>query len=289
MAKVEKSYWIDCYQGTVGEPIENRNIYAELLTAKGEVSHLGIKTVNGHLIEVYIHSVTDAYIIGEIRRYRDDFLTIANTASKTEKELELSKDESLIEYNQFILYKDHNVLLFQLKKEACNATQLGKYLQNLLGNDLVVFYKVLSQGAYERLMSGKKLFKNFEYTVQRPHNLDSYRRDDSWTDGILNHFAADSNINTLSVRISIGQEGTRNNAFLSCFQAVQAVMGLNPSKAKVASEDNEIIDLVAERIRTRVSIKADSLGDYRGQIHQKIKQFGEHIAPEIDMLFRHEQ
>ncbi len=288
MAKVEKKYWIDCYQGTIGEPIEKRNIYSELLAFAGDKKHLGIKEINGHNIEVYLHSITDEYLIGEIRKYREEFLTVANTKDKTEKELELETNESLMEYNQFILYKQHNMMLFQLKREACNATQLGKYFQALLYNDLVAFYKVLKKDVYEKLMNGHKLYKDFEYTVRRPYNLDAYHHDDIWTKSILNHFAADAETNTLTIRTSIGQEGTKKGKFYNNYQAIKSVMNFNPSKAKVTGEDNDVIDLVAQRIRERISVNADSLGDYRAQIHHKIKQVWKNISAEIDKLFDNE-
>lgn len=87
MAKVEKRYWIDCYRGTLGEPVDKRNIYDEIYEVAKQGKHLGIKSIDGHSIEVFIHTVADTHIVGEIRKYRNEFLTIANTANKTEKEL----------------------------------------------------------------------------------------------------------------------------------------------------------------------------------------------------------
>ena len=289
MARIEKNYRIDCYHAVLGEPKSKRKIGHEVIQRiplpLSKPHFLGIREIARQPLEVCLHSANQDFIFGEIRKYRNDFLTVANKRSREEKELELEQNESLMESNQFILIPDKNIILFQVKREACTATQLGRYLGLFLENEAVLFNTILRKDTYEKLEKGHQLLRSFEYRIARPDNLDAYRSNNPWSEHALEAFALDDACNTLQCRVGIGKKGVAQRKFMDIIDAVRGIFKLHPEAMLIKTEDGKEINLLKDQIKTNLQIAAGSLGDYRQQLHEGMRDFWFSQKEEIDTMF----
>lgn len=126
-------------------------------------------------------------IHGVFAKFRTDQIPHAGQAGGVERELDLGRDEGLIEKNHFIYRKSDSLLIYEQNGHGSRPAKLAKYVTSLVGETLT-FDPVLQHDAVERLMRGNAHVRSMRVSFARPTNPEMYP-DDDWSRGLLENLS----------------------------------------------------------------------------------------------------
>lgn len=172
----------------------------------------------------------------------------------TEREITLNADESVIEKNHFLFFRDSSLLVWQVNQRASHIRRLESYLSTVAGTP-VLFLDIMSSSSVDRIANNT--VKKLTIKVAKPHNRDVLPTSD-WESpifGLLNS----SGGRTISVEIATRTRdpglGERAKS------AVRRLLNMEETKALKVTivGDSEPIDLLGECIKDTISVRMEGL------------------------------
>lgn len=135
-------------------------------------------------------SPSGGIITGVFAKYRKDNLPhIGSMRSNNEHELELLRDQALIEKNYFLMARNPGVIVYQRNGNASYANTMAQHLAYLLGAEETVvtvdFNPVLDPEEIDNILS-RGTPKNIEFTVANPNPRAVGNNASDFDHGLLN-------------------------------------------------------------------------------------------------------
>lgn len=248
-----KDYTIEFYVGKVGADGDGGSIPSMLhtISKKHRGPAITLKGMTYQIRDLKEYEGGASYR-GVFAKFRDSDIPHAGSPAGSERELELSDDEGLIEKNYFNYFSENDLLVFQRNGHGSTSNRFSEYFSDL-ANDTVVFDPVLQAEPTRRLLRGAVHPKSIEVSFSRPTNPDMFPSDD-WNRSILDALTAAGGIR-MHLRISSdGRSSTAADRMLATRikRGIAALVDSGcASVAKVqVEEDGRIhpIDLIADRL-----------------------------------------
>ncbi len=194
---------------------------------------------------------------GVFAKLRADDIPHIGVPGGAEREIELQRDEGLIEKNHFLYYREHELLVYQTNRNGSSVTQLGQYCSDIL-NETVAFHPIIQPDAMRRLLRPETLVKHLDLSFARPTNPSWYPRD-NWGAQVVS-LLRESGGGSMHVQISAeGRGANRRSLPRRVKQAVRDIMGnTNTRVARFLVEEDgheHPIDLIADRIKGKVQVE----------------------------------
>lgn len=182
---------------------------------------------------------------GVFAKYRPDALPHVGKPGGDEREIQLHRDEEIIEKNHFLFYARRQVLVFQTHREGCSTRQLGQYLTNIAGGT-IAFAPILQGESLQRLADGNARAKSIEITFARPH--EQMMADHPLSRSLI-RMLADGGGHTAHIKITPPR---RRHLTIDVQDTMARLMdNLDVSLAKVKLESDGVdhcVDLIADRL-----------------------------------------
>lgn len=215
MSAITKKFRLHFYQIKVDETLfpesTNENKLIDLIQSLKKVSKpKDVYEVNGY--KAFIRLVDSENNIFCFEKHRiDDFPAIGSIKDNKERNLDLNKDETLIEKNYFLINEDMKYIIYQEKNEGFRATTLTTYF-NALNSELnkIEISQILKQAAYKRLTQYGYL-KGMEITLASPNDKMLKDFGISLNDRIL--YKKNQNMN-VSVKVSLTTKNSYPKKFI---------------------------------------------------------------------------
>lgn len=213
----------------------------------------------------------------EFKRYRNDALPHAGRPGGAERELGLDPDEWLLHRNHFLFFPRKRLVVWQENRLSAPVDLLGSYLTEALGFTVSIDPVMTSQATRELLL-GRLRPRSLEFSVTTPRNPAMFPADRE--DGQIMRILAGLQGLTASFRISANGRGVRGRV-LDAARALALGNSLVDNglaqTAKIHLEEmNHPIDLLADRLRTRVEV------EMAGKYPQRESMFAELERARVD-------
>lgn len=171
-----------------------------------------------------------------------------------DSDVELKPGHGLVEKNHFLYFADSNLVVFQRNGNASRYTHLQRYLNRptYAGNLLI---PVLTRDSYQRLEEGGEI-KKAEISLFKPKY--TFAPEEKFAGEIINLFGT---AGAESMKITITAK--RDRALLEVLRTdipKLARIGRARIARIVMKEDNEIIDLIADRISQPMQVELGENG-----------------------------
>lgn len=259
MTEKLRKYAIDFFTGQLG-PANHGTLLSAYFR---ELCQTGCAHVEGVSFDVEIRNLQESepgVFQGIYAKIRKDELPHAGKAGHPDRELDLARDEGLIEKNHFVYFEENELLVMQANRHAGTAVALGRYLTDLNGKLAVSFHPVIQPDATRRLMRQDLTPVSIETSFARPTNPEMYPKDD-WSPHLLDTLAQ---IGGANIKLLISSDKRRaaegvDRLLDKARRAAQAFMQMpNVRVLKINMEDEEgiiyPIDLIADRLKVRIEI-----------------------------------
>lgn len=252
-----KTYTVGFYLGTVGADGKAGKVSLQLRDmAAGKCPAYQHGTVKYELRDLRAFGNGTSFS-GVFARLRADDIPHIGSPGGPEREIDLERDEGLIEKNHFLYFREHEILVYQANRSGSSVNQLGRYFSDAM-NETVAFHPVIQPDALQRLMRSNAEVKRVVVSVARPTNPDWYPHD-NWSAQLIN-LLRDSDGGRLHIEISAEGRGARRKSLPEKIKrAVREIMGhAHTSVARFSVEENgrdHEIDLVADRITGKAIVE----------------------------------
>lgn len=177
------------------------------------------------------------------------------TETGDESDVELKPDHGLVQKNHFLFYPDLNLVVFQRNGTASRYTHMQRYLNRPTYKGYVL-EPVLTRDSYQRLSEGGEI-KKVELSLLKP-TFDVDQQSDQFLSEVVNLFGAAG-----AERMKITVSANRNRSLLELMRT-SVPKAARHGRARVArvtmKEDNEIIDLIADRISQPMQVTVGDNG-----------------------------
>lgn len=165
-------------------------------------------------------------------------------ASETgeDSDVHLKPGHGLVDKNHFLFYPDLNLVVFQRNGNASRYTHMQRYFNRPTYKGYLL-EPVLTQDSYQRLADGGEI-KKVELSLLKPAFL--LENGDAFLEEIVNIFGTAG-----AERMKISVSADRDRSLLETLRtSVPKLARLGRARVArvVLKEDNEIIDLIADRI-----------------------------------------
>lgn len=250
-----RTYQVGFYQGVHGDQDTEETVGGYLVDwAEGEPPEISMGGYTYRLKELQNHK--GRMLQGVLAKFRhDDLPKIGSPKSDQEKNIPLGKEEGLIEKNHFIYDKKRQLLVYQQNGHGSTHNQLGQYITQAT-NVTTVFNPVVQPDAMERLIKGGFKPKKLQLSVAKPSP--ALMKGHAFNRGLMN-MMAEGNAQHINITMSMGHSVTEY-LFMDVGAAMDELMGHADVKiARLNTVDDDgiehPIDLIADRIRDRISVK----------------------------------
>lgn len=222
-------------------------------------------------------------------RFRPDVPLSGSNSSQDEKEIVLEEGHRIIEKSHFSLFKEssYEVLAFQQPMEGGSISALARYLSAIAGKDRIVsFLDILTKESLDDLLKGN-LIKGVEFKVAKPRSSKYIPDpDDTWTQHAMD-FMAETGSTTFNAKITI--KAQKKGIFSQVKDPIQKLLA-SPQTRKLKvklSDTTDPIDLFADRIKARISVKSLNGKPVPDEIYKAIWAEKIKLEQALDNYFRH--
>lgn len=276
----EKKYTVRFYVGFSenGAPKISqllKDIYNNSLNKK-PIPHIKIDGKSYELRD-FISLSDGASFKGVLATVRDDAPHIRKSNGK-EETIKLNKDEGIMEKNHFLYFKKNELLVWQQNNSASFVGRFAQYLSAIC-KKTVSFDDILTKESWKKLESGN--IRKFEFKVSRPKS-DLIPNPSDWTQksfDLMNGLDANS--------ITITTAAKRGKSLAAPTKAIikNLLQFTEIQKLKVTPEHQEPIDLLADRISTKINVKMDGKYPILDDIFNKLDAAKNKKQKELDEHF----
>jgi len=233
-----------------------RNLFDE-----AEESFLDAKCLSGdadehHQVRSIVRSAKGRVIKGVFGKWRNNVMPEQANAEGKEADVRLRPGYGLVEKNFFVYYTDQNLLLYQRNASGSHPSKFQAYFSQLAGSPIGL-EPILTRDSYQRVLNGGEP-KWVEISVQPPKDPDFYG--DEWTSDAM-RLLNGAGAHLARIRMSASRAG---DAHLLGRIKDAVVDVARSGRARVArirlEEDNEPIDLIADRIIESITVELNEKG-----------------------------
>jgi|GEM_PF-2298676 len=205
-------------------------------------------------------SSTKAVYQGVFAKIRTDDAPHIRAGDGGERDIEMGRDEGLIEKNHFLFYRRYNLLVFQANGHGSRVGRVQDYFSALLGGQ-AFFDPVLQEESMQRLLADTDHSVKTELTFSKPTNTDWYPDHDFSKElmAMMNSGGAESVTMTFSARRPYEKRGFLNEAIRPAIRELINYGDVRKAKVYFESDhgDWHDIDLIADRITAYIVVKMD--------------------------------
>lgn len=173
----------------------------------------------------------------------------------SEEDVQLKPGHGLVEKNHFLFFPETNLVVYQRNQSGSHYSKFQRYIQQVTGANDVSLEPILTSDSYERLLKPGVQAKRVDISFQQPKDPSLYAQ--AWTKDAIQLV---NSVGGRTARITIGVGRTQTNLLGQIKDAT--VLLARAGLAKVArvkiEEQNEPIDLIADRVVETVQVR---LGD----------------------------
>jgi len=224
-----------------------------------------VRTIRGKTLELRGIEETNYGYRGVIGKYRTAVLPHAAIPGGAERELDLHKDEHLIEKAFFKYFSDYSLLILQRNRFALNSHLFSNYLS--VNGYATSLNPIIEAADLQRLINNEVNLRSLSLSVARPTNPDLFIDiEHDFNNSIVSSL---NSSNAAIINLQLRGNGRSNDPeerFLS-LNLKQALIELknrfNLKKADIQLEENGIthpLDLVTDRLSYYTDI--EMLGRY---------------------------
>lgn len=202
-----------------------------------------------------------------------------------EREIDMEKNEGVIEKNYFLYYKKHELLVYQSNLHGSTIDAFGKYFSNLV-NHATIFSPIIKPDSISRLMKEGREPTRIEVKIAKPTNPDFYPSDD-WTDRTLS-LMNEMGGSTVNLTISAGGRGKSRQWLMPSVKdfLYKAVASGHAKVAKISLSGLEHpIDLLADRILVIRSVKMNGRYPLETDIYSALLAARDEVSKDLDIYF----
>lgn len=174
MPENSKRVWCDFFQCKIINsradlPIRTmEQVFDGLVTLHNSPSQNTVRDLGGKAYELRDIEPTATGYRGVIAKYKKADLPHAAIPGGEERELNLDKDEQLLEKAYFSYFSDHALMILQRNRNAISSTRFGIYLTQ--GGYNVNLNPIIEAADLRRLMAGDVNIRVAELSIARPTN-----------------------------------------------------------------------------------------------------------------------
>jgi hypothetical protein len=181
---------------------------------------------------------------------------VQGTEDGKEAEVVLKPGHGLVEKNHFLYFVDRNLFVYQRNQTGSHSSKLQRYL-SMATNVQIILEPILTRDSYERLLSPGVEAKSIELSFQQPKDPTLY--EDLWVREAMSLVSELGGL-TAKVRISVGREAkTLEHKALSSAVTLARTGLARVARVKIEDED-EPIDLIADRIIETITVPLNAHG-----------------------------
>jgi hypothetical protein len=219
-----------------------------------------VRSFNGTILELRKIDETDYGFRGVIGKYRTAFLPHAAVPGGGERELDLHKDEHLIEKAYFHYYSDHALLICQRNRYALGHSLFGQYLSS--SGYTTVLNPIIEPADLQKLLRNEVNVRAVNVSIARPTNPDLFIESEHDFNNSLIQSLNSSKAAVIKLEMrGDGRSDDPERRYLAS-NIKSAFLELrkrfNVKSARILLEENGIthpIDLVADRLEFQIEIK----------------------------------
>lgn len=233
------------------------------LKLKNKFDTVGANTVrefNGNILELRKIEQTDYGFRGVIGKYRTAVLPHAAVPGGAERELDLHKDEHLIEKSYFKYYSDYALLILQRNRHALNNTLFGQYLS--LNSYLTILNPIIEPADLQKLLRNEVNVRGVMVSIARPTNHELFiNSEHDFNNSIIQSLNSSK---AAVIKVEMRGDGRSDNPekrYLAS-SLKRAFLELknrfNIKSARILLEEGGVthpLDLVADRLMFQIDIK----------------------------------
>lgn len=192
----------------------------------------------------------------------------------------LKPGHGLVEKNHFLFFCDLNLLTFQRNEKAGRYSHLQAYL-NTPQFQQIALVPVLTEDSYQRLMDGGKT-KKLEFSIKRPSvQLDD---EDAFLHDYISALSA-SKAGSAKIVLSASRDGTLADDAKRALVALARYSRIRVARATMY-DDNEVIDLLADRIICKMDVELGLNGRPTAEsMFQALARAKDDAAPKLRNYF----
>lgn len=276
----EKKYTVRFYAGFSenGAPKISKllkDIYNDFLNKK-PIPHIRIEE-KSYELRNFVSLNDGTSFKGVLATVRDDAPHIRKSNGK-EETIKLEEDEGVMEKNHFLYFKKNELLVWQQNSSASFVGRFAQYLSTIC-EKTVSFDDILTKESWKKLESGN--IRKFEFKVSRPKS-DLIPNPSDWTQ---KSFDLMNGLDANSITITTAAKRGKNLAAPTKAIIRNLLQTAEIQKLKVTPEYQEPIDLLADRISTKISVKMDGKYPILDDIFNKLDVAKNKKQKELDEHF----
>lgn len=214
-------------------------------------------------------------ISGVLAKLRDEDLPHVGVPGGGERELDMERNEKLLEKNYFRYQPDRDLLVYQQNWYGATIGQFAAYVSTLSGHT-IAFDPVLQPEPTKRLLQGSVEAKTLELSFAKPRNPDMFPQD-QWNQDLLralSHAGGEK----MFVRMTPGTGAPVDQRRLN--KRIKRAMNamVNSGHASVAKmniiEDGveHPIDLIADRLYSEQTVEMEGRYPVPTSVHAALRQ-----------------
>lgn len=255
MAK-KRNYTADFY--CVEQDNDAKTSYLIDLLTKHLGGHAPAYSIDDEAVKYQIRSIrankTNKVFAAVFGKLRHDGTPEQATEDGQESDVALKPGHGLVDKNHFLFYADLNLIVFQRNNHAGRNSHLQAYL-NRPTYSKVVLVPVLTQDSYARLLEGGNL-KKLEISIRKP--AFSLHQEDALLSDCVDMFK-NSDAGRLKVVLSAERNGWLKESVKDAVVTLSKFSRTRVARATMV-EDNEVIDLVMDRIVKKFEVELQENG-----------------------------
>lgn len=257
MAK-QKTFKVDFYVCTNDGEREHgliSDLFADENATFLDAKSLSADADEHHQLRSIKRSGKGKVIMAVFGRWRNNVMPEQGNAQGEDEDVHLRPGYGLVEKNFMVYFADQNLLLYQRNSTGSHSSRFQSYLSQLTGTPIGL-EPILTTDSYERILNGGSP-KWLDFSIQPPKDPAFYG--DAWTTDAMKLLRG-AGAHQARMRLSTGRAPTH-----LLEQLKHAIVDVARSgQARVAriklEEDNEAIDLIADRIVESVTVDLNLKG-----------------------------
>lgn len=282
-----KSYGVRFYAAQFGADAPEGSTATALLEAEAVSIAAGnapVQWVDGMLRYEFrdIRSHNAGQVIqGVLAVLRDEAPHIRG-ADGAERPIELQENEHVIEKNYFLLFRQQQLLVWQVNGRASHVSRMERMVTLLAANNYTVtFGDVVNRAALQRLEQGT--VKRFEVRLARPRNAEAIDPN-NWERSALELMAGvDGTV--ISIEVSTRRKGRGLSDASKALMHRLLNRGDVRKLAVKLDRERLPVDLFADCVHDRIEVQMDGLYPIPRSIFEELQRAKDRQQPVLDDFF----
>lgn len=264
--KTEKEIYFDFYgceihtSSSTAKKLDADAVLNSILRIRKDPTKNTVRSVAGQSYEIRFLEKTSYGYKGIIGKYKYADLPVAAVPGGEEREIELEKNEHLLEKCYFCYFSDYSLLIIQRNRFAISPEHFASYLSP--SGYTFCLNPVIEPADLKKLLNNDVNIRALNLTIARPTNPDLFK--DSTHDFTNSVVKSLNNSNAASLNIILrgdGHSSTPDQRYLDpkIKRALLEMKGkFHLNRAKLSLEENGIthpLDLVTDRLSHNVTVQ----------------------------------